>query len=318
VMGQALVLGGVNVSGFPANVLLVVTSPIESAGATSAWAFNADTGAKLWQFSLGTNAAFNTGTPVVDPNLGPHGALFVVTKDSSSNVNELHAIDVLAGTELTGSPMTISASADGVSFDSAQENDRTALLDVNGTIYTSFCHMTDSGTYHGWLIGYKYTTGSGFTQNGVWCDTCANSGNEGGIWSGGDGVIYDGTNIYVETGNGSIGNGDYSMSVVQLSPSNLGAVESSYLPPNAQANSNSDADLNGGGMVIMPGTGGKIFLGPTKYGAMYLLNDADLSAAAIDTYSVSGSIGHSPIAWNSGTAQYAYVWPNGSAIQQFC
>jgi len=82
VMGQALVLGGVNVSGFPANVLLVVTSPIESAGATSAWAFNADTGATLWQFSLGTNAAFNTGTPVVDPNLGPHGALFVVTKDS--------------------------------------------------------------------------------------------------------------------------------------------------------------------------------------------------------------------------------------------
>ena len=318
VMGQALVLGGVNVSGFPANVLLVVTSPIESAGATSAWAFNADTGAQLWQFSLGTNAAFNTGTPVVDPNLGPHGALFVVTKDSSSNVNELHAIDVLAGTELAGSPMTISASADGVSFDSAQENDRTALLDVNGTIYTSFCHMTDSGTYHGWLIGYKYTTGSGFTQNGVWCDTCANGGNEGGIWSGGDGVIYDGTNIYVETGNGSIGNGDYSMSVVQLSPSNLGAVESSYLPPNAQANSNSDADLNGGGMVIMPGTGGKIFLGPTKYGALYLLNDTDLSAAAIDTYSASGSIGHSPIAWNSGTAQYAYVWPNGGAIEQFC
>ena len=318
VMGQALILGGVNVSGFPANVLLVVTSPNESAGATSAWAFNADTGAQLWQFSLGTNAAFNTATPVVDPNLGPHGALFVVTKNSSTNVNELHAIDVLAGTELTGSPMTISASADGVSFDSAQENDRTALLDLNGTIYTSFCHMTDSGTYHGWLIGYKYTTGSGFTQNGVWCDTCANGGNEGGIWQGGDGVIYDGTSIFVATGNGTIGSGNYGMSIVQLSPSNLGTVESSYLPPNAQSNSNSDLDLNGGGMVIMPGTGGKIFIGPTKYGAMYLVNDADLSAAAIDTYSTNGAIGHSPIAWNSGTAQYAYVWPSGSAIQQYC
>jgi hypothetical protein len=67
VMGQALVLGGVNVSGFPANILLVVTSPMESAGATSAWAFNADTGAKIWQFSLGTNAAFNTGTPWCGP-----------------------------------------------------------------------------------------------------------------------------------------------------------------------------------------------------------------------------------------------------------
>jgi hypothetical protein len=316
VMGQALVLGGVNVSGFPTNVLLVTTA--NGGGAMSAWAFNADTGAKLWQLSLGTSASFSTAAPVVDPSLGPHGALFVVTKDSSTNTNELHAIDVLAGTELTGSPITIAASAGGDSFDSAQENARTALLDVNGTIYSSYCHMSDSGTYHGWLIGYKYTTGSGFSQNGVWCDTCANGGNQGGIWQGGDGVIYDGTSIFVATGNGTIGSGDYGMSIVQLSPSDLGTVVSSYLPPNAQANSNGDADLNGGGMVIMPGTGGKIFIGPTKYGAMYLVNDADLSAAAINTYSANSTIGISPIAWNSGSAQYAYVWPQGSAIQQFC
>jgi hypothetical protein len=317
VMGQALVLGGLSVTGYPTNVLLVSTSSPEGAGVTSAWAFNADTGAKLWQLSLGTNASFTTSTPVVDPTLGPHGALFVVTKSSSSNTNELHAIDVLAGTELTGSPVTISASAGGDSFDSAQENARTALLDINGTIYTSYCHMTDSGTYHGWLIAYKYTTGSGFSQNGVWCDTCS-GGNQGGIWQGGDGVIYDGTSIFVATGNGTIGGGNYGMSIVQLSPSNLGTVESSYLPPNAQGNSNGDADLNGGGMVIMPGTGGKIFIGPTKYGALYLVNDADLGAAAINTYSTNGTVGHSPIAWNSGSAQYAYVWPSGTAIQQYC
>jgi hypothetical protein len=312
VMGQALVLGGTP------NMLFVTTSPNHNAGATSAWAFNADTGAKLWQLSLGTNAAFNTAAPVLDPTLGPNGALFVVTKSSGGNVNELHAIDVLHGTELPGSPMTISATADGVGFDSAQENDRAALLDVNGTIYTSFCHMTDSGTYHGWLIGYKYTTGSGFTQNGVWCDTCAGGGNEGGIWGGGDGIAYDGTHIYVETGNGSIGGGNFGMSIVQLSPSALGTVESSYLPPDAAGHSGADQDLNGGGMVIMPGTGGKIFIGPTKYGAMYLVNDADLGAAAIDTYSAGAAIGHSPIAWNSGTAQYAYIWASGDPLQQYC
>jgi hypothetical protein len=71
-------------------------------------------------------------------------------------------------------------------------------------------------------------------------------------------------------------------------------------------------------MVIMPGTGGKIFIGPTKYGAEYLVNDADLSAAAIETYSTNGSRGHSPIAWNSGTAQYAYTWASGSALEQYC
>jgi hypothetical protein len=51
---------------------------------------------------------------------------------------------------------------------------------------------------------------------------------------------------------------------------------------------------------------------------MYLVNDADLGAAAIDTYSANSTVGHSPIAWNSGSAQYAYVWPSGSTIQQFC
>jgi hypothetical protein len=316
-MGQALILGGVNVSGFPTNIVYVTTSPNHSAGATSAWAFNADTGAQLWHLSLGTNASFNTAAPVLDPNLGPHGALFVVTKSSSSNTNELHAIDALAGTELPGSPVTISASAGGDSFNSAQENARSALLDINGTVYTAFCHMTDSGTYHGWLIAYKYTTGSGFSPNGVWCDTCS-GGNQGGIWQGGDGIIYDGTHIYVSTGNGSIGGGNFGMSVVQLSPSALGTVESSYLPPDAAGHSGSDQDLNGGGIVLMPGTGGKLFIGPTKYGSMYLIDGANLPAAAIDTYSASSAVGHSPIAWNSGSAQYAYIWASGGAVQQFC
>src|SRR5579859_7751829 len=90
-MGQALILGGVNVSGFPTNILLTVTSPNHNTGATTAWAFNADTGAQIWQLGLGTNAAFNTATPVLDPNLGPHGALFVITKDSATNTNKLHA-----------------------------------------------------------------------------------------------------------------------------------------------------------------------------------------------------------------------------------
>jgi hypothetical protein len=315
--GQALILGGVSVAGAPQNILLATTSPIEASGATSAWAFNADTGVKLWQLSLGTSAPFSTSTPVVDPNLGPHGALFVVIKDSATNTNKLHAIDVIAGTELTGSPITISASAGGQGFNSAQENSRTALLELNGTIYTSFCHMTDSGTYHGWLIGYKYTNGSGFSQNGVWCDTCS-AGNLGGIWQGGDGPIFDGTSIFVATGNGSIGGGNFGMSVVKLNPSNLGTVEDSFLPPNAQNNSNSDLDLNGGGMVLIPGTGGKLFQGPSKYGSLYLLDSTNLAKGALQSFSANSTVGHSPIAWNSGTAQYAYVWPHGSTVQQYC
>jgi hypothetical protein len=317
--GQALILGGLNVPGKPQNILLATTSPIESSGPTSAYAFDADTGGTVWHLSLGTSAPFSTAAAVVDPNLGPHGALFVVIKDSTTNTNKLHAIDAIAGTELAGSPVTITATAGGHTFNSPQENARSGLLDVNGTIYTSFCHMTDSGTYHGWLIGYKYTNGVGFSQNGVWCDTCSGTGaNLGGLWSGGDGPIFDGTSIFTATGNGSIGNGNFGMSVVKLNPSNLGTVEDSFLPPNAVNNSNADLDLNGGGMVLMPGTGGKFFQGPSKYGSLYLLDSTNLAKGALQTFSANAAIGFSPTAWDSGTAQFAYVWPSGSTLHQYC
>src|SRR5260370_29763909 len=100
--------------------------------------------------------------------------------------------------------------------------------------------MPDSGTYDGWLIGYKYTNGSGFSQNSVWCDTCANGGNQGGLWGGGDRTVYDGTNIYVETGNGSIWGGSFGMGILQISPSPPGALPPSFLPPNSRHHSNTD------------------------------------------------------------------------------
>ncbi|MGA8367563.1 MAG: hypothetical protein ACLQMT_08445 [Candidatus Acidiferrales bacterium] len=313
VMGQALVLGGLNIPGEPENILLAATSP-NGGGASSAWAFNADTGATLWQLSLGTTVSSATATPVVDPAAGPHGALFVLSDTTS---NQLHAIDAIAGTELPGSPVTISATVGGDAFNSAQQNDRAALLELNGVVYAAFSHNSDSGTYHGWVIGYHYT-GSGFTQTGAFCDTCAAGGNEGGIWQGGDGLVSDGTSVFAATGNGSIGSGDYSMSVVKLNPSSLGTVADSFLPPNAQNNSNADADLNGGGMALMPGTGGKFFQGPSKYGSLYLLDSTNLAGGALQTFSTGSAIGYSPVAWNSGSAQYAYIWAGSSALEQFC
>jgi hypothetical protein len=314
VKGQALIVSGV--PGGPKNLLVVATSSNHATSSMSAYGFDADIGgAPIWHTALGTSAPFSTAAPVVDPSVGPHGAVFVATKDSGGS-NKLHALDLLNGAELAGSPVTIGASAGGATFNSGQHNPRTGLTEVNGTIYVAYCHMTDSGAYHGWLIGYKYT-GSGFAQNGVWCDTCA-GGNAGGIWGGGDGNIFDGTSIFAETGNGSMGGGNFGMSVVKLNPSNIGTVEASFVPAGAAAHSASDQDLNGGGMVLMPGTGGKIFLGPTKYGSLYLIDSTNLGRGALGTFGAGNAVGHSPVAFDSGTAQYAYVWGSGNPVEQFC
>jgi chitodextrinase len=108
------------------------------------------------------------------------------------------------------------------------------------------------------------------------------------------------------------------MSVVKLNPSSLGTVADSFLPPNAVNNSNADADLNGGGMALMPGTGGKLFQGPSKYGSLYLLDSTNLAGGALQTFSDGSAVGYSPAAWNSGSAQYAYIWAGGNALDQFC
>src|SRR5260370_5780288 len=203
VYGMPLILGGVNISGRPTNILIVRAAPTGASGSRTASleGFDAYTGTQLWRFSLGTSPGHTTASPVIDPTVGTNGAVYVLSYVNS--LSQLHAIDPVTGTELAGSPVTIAASAGGVSFDnSSQHNSRPALLLFNGIIYTAFSHSTDTGTYHGWLIGYKYTAGSGFTLSGAFCATP--SGNEGGIWQGGGGAIADSSKIYTATAKGRL------------------------------------------------------------------------------------------------------------------
>ena len=54
VHAMPLILGGLNIPGEPTNILLVKTGATGgSAGTASLWAFNADTGTKLWQLGFG-------------------------------------------------------------------------------------------------------------------------------------------------------------------------------------------------------------------------------------------------------------------------
>jgi Malectin domain/PQQ-like domain len=318
-----LILGGLNVPGEPTNILLVQTERRGTSGSdsTSLWAFNADTGTVLWQKSLGTTPGHTNASPVIDPTMGTDGAIYLVTYNNS--LSQLHAIDPITGTELAGSPVTYAASAGGVSFNnSSQQNTRTALLLFKGVIYTGFAHSTDSGTYHGWVIGYKYTAGSGFTLSGAFCDTP--SGNAGGIWQGGGGLIADSSSVYTATANGSFsantGGSNYSMSVLRLTPPTL-SVADWFAPSDEATMSNADQDLNGGGMTMIPGTT-DIFLGPTKAGLMFLVNTTNLGhfqvSGPIQRFSGFGTaVGYNPISWNSGSGIFAYVWPSGDAINEF-
>src|SRR5207245_9177496 len=180
------------------NILYVATEH------DSVFAFDADTGAVLWQVSLlGQGEATSgrrdcdqvvpeigiTATPVIDRTSGPNGAVYVVamSKNASGNYSQrLHALDAVTGTELFGGPKEIKASFPGtgdnssggrVIFDPKQYKERPGLLLLNGVVYTTWSSHCDIRPYTGWIIGYNKST---LAQAAVLNVTP--NGSDGAIW----------------------------------------------------------------------------------------------------------------------------------------
>jgi hypothetical protein len=275
---QPLYLSKLSIAGASHNVVFVATEH------DSVYAFDADTGAILWQVSLlgagettGDGQGCNqvapeigiTSTPVMDRAAGAHGTIFLVamTRDASSNYHQrLHALDVTTGQELAASPTEIGASFGATTFVPGQYKERAALLLSNGTIYTSWASHCDAGAYGGWIIALRESTlaitssinlaagasGSGFASQGP------------SIWMSGGGPAADSAgNVYVLTANGQFdttfnpggfpSSGDYGNSFVKVAASGgTLAVADFFTMFNEVAESTADADLGSGGVMLLP------------------------------------------------------------------
>jgi chitodextrinase len=222
-----------------------------------------------------------TGTPVIDP---ASGTLYVAakTKEGTSYVQRLHALDITTGAEKFGGPVVIQASVPGsgqgssggqMPFNNLRENQRPALLLVNGNVYMGWASHGDQLPWHGWIIGYNATT---LQQVAAFCVSPDNYG--GGVWSSGGGLGSDSSgNIYFTTGNGDFtvntGGKDYGDSVVKLGPT--GTVVD-YFTPFDQANMESqNFDLSSAGPVLLldqPGTFPHLLIAAAKSGTIYVVN----------------------------------------------
>ena len=149
-----------------------------------------------------------TSTPVIDPT---SGTIYVVakTKEGTSYVQRLHALDITTGAEKFGGPVVLTASVPGTgvdssggkeTFNSLRENQRTGLLLSNGVIYFAFGSHGDQSPWHGWVLGYNATT---LQQVLAYNDTPNGSFGGGGIWQSGGGLATDSTgDLYFTTSNG--------------------------------------------------------------------------------------------------------------------
>jgi Legume lectin domain/Chitobiase/beta-hexosaminidase C-terminal domain/Fn3 associated len=284
------------------NVLYVATEH------DSLYAFDADTGSKLWMVSFLINGATTlspsdvgdtqdinpeigiTGTPTIDNTTN---TIYVVvnTKESGNNIYRLHAMDITTGAEKFGGPALMTASAPGtapdgngstVPFNGQWENQRPGLLLLNGFVYIGFAAHGDNGPWHGWILAYNKTT---LAQSGVWCTSPNGKGN--GIWASGSGLAADSAgSIYIATGNGDdtvttpapppSTTIDYGDSIVRVGLTNGVPVPTDYFTPWNQASlSGSDTDLGSGGVLVLPdqpGTFTHILIQSGKQGEVYVVN----------------------------------------------
>jgi len=221
---QPLYLSQVTIGGQKKNVLYVATEH-GSVYAFDADSINGTTSTFLWKTStlgsgetpsdrdsiLGCNQIGQeigiTGTPVIDRT---HNAIYVVAASqagTSTYFQRLHALDLSTGKELFGGPMNITATYPGtgdnssggnVIFDPKQYKERPGLLQINGTIYTTWSSHCDIGLYTSWVMAFSADT---LAQTSVL--NLVPNGSAGGIWMSGSAPAADSSgNIFFLVGNG--------------------------------------------------------------------------------------------------------------------
>jgi hypothetical protein len=227
-----------------------------------------------------------TGTPVIDPT---SKTLYVVamTIENGTYFQRLHALDITTGAEKFRGPVVIKASVPGtgggsvggvITFDPFVQNQRPALLLLNGVVYISWSSWADNyaSRYHGWVTGYAAST---LAQVAVFNDTP--NGRQGGIWQcgGGPSAPPGGNHIFLQTGNGTFdantGGVDYGDSFLKLSTTG-GLSVSDYFTPDDQSTLDSeDLDLGiGAGLIPPEPASGKYaeIISAGKLSTIYVIN----------------------------------------------
>ena len=331
---QPLYLSAVAIPNAGTKNVLYVATEHGSVYAFDADSVNGNTSAFLWKTAvLGSGETSSddrgcgqvtpeigvTATPVIDRTRGAHGAIYVVAMSKDANGNyfhRLHALDLTTGAELFGGPTLVQATYPGtgdnssngnVVFDAKQYKERPGLLQIGGTIYTTWSSHCDAGPYTSWVMSYDANT---LSQTSVL--NLVPNGSEGGIWMAGTAPGADASgNIYFMVGNGDFGttlnasgfpaNSNCGQCYVRLSSSAPMKLLDYFTPSNTVSESNSDTDFGSGGPLLLPdlvdanGTTRHLAVGSGKDAIIYVLdrdNMGKFKSTSDNIYQqISGQIG---------------------------
>jgi len=278
---QPLYLSQVTIGGQKKNVLYVATEH-GSIYAFDADSVNGNTSTFLWKVTTlgsGETTSDNRGCSQVSPEIGitatpvidrSRNAIYVVAMSKNASptyFQRLHALNLSTGAELCGGPTTISATYPGtganssggnVIFDPKQYKERPGLLQINGTIYTTWSSHCDISPYTSWVMAFNADT---LAQTSVL--NLVPNGSDGGIWMSGAAPAADAAgNIFFLVGNGTFdptlnaqgfpANKDCGNCFVKLSTGSGLALADYFTPLNTVSESNADQDLGSGAAILLP------------------------------------------------------------------
>ena len=349
--GQALFLSQLPIPGQGNKNVLYVATENDSVYAVDAQSITGSSATVLWKKSMlltGESPATNvpcgnivpngiTATPVIDR---ARNAIYVEAMSQNSAgttiFHRLHALNLTNGSELTGSPVTITATYPGtggnssggmVTFLPSVHHERAALLESNGAIYMAWSGLWgDCGSYSAWVMAYDAGT---LKQNSV-IDLVPNN-HGAGMWMGGGGPAADGAgNVYVISGNGfgdTPGtNSSYGNSFVRLTTSSGLKVGDYFTPFNTSSEDAGDVDFGSAAPLLLPdlkdasNVTQQLAIGAGKDHNLYVLNRSNLgqfNSTTNNVYqeiSLSGNENHSsPVFFNNAV----YICPENSPLMLF-
>ena len=338
------------------NVLYVATEH------DSVYAFDADnvsgtTATPLWHISVlqaGETPSDDRGCSQVTPEIGitstpvidrARGAIYVVSVSKNAGgtyLHRIHALSLTNGSELFGGPTAVTATFPGtgagsvggtLTFDPREYNERPGLLELNGTIYTTWGSHCDAGSYTSWMMAYNADT---LKQSSVL--NLVPNGSDGGIWMSGGAPAADAAgNIYFIIGNGTFdtvlnanslpSQGDCGNCYVKVSSSLPLTLLDFFTPLNTVMESGGDVDFGSGGPLLLPdvtdatGKTRHLAVGSGKDANIYVVDRDSMgkfNAAQDNIYQlISGQLAGGEFAkpaFFNGTVYYGAV---GDAVKAF-
>jgi len=353
---QPLYLSQVTIGGQKKNVLYIATEH-GSVYAFDADAINGTTSTVLWKTSTlggGETTSDNRGCGQVTPEIGitatpvidrSRNAIYVVAMSknaSGSYFQRIHALDLTTGLELFGGAKNIAATYPGtgdnssggnVVFDPRQYKERPGLLQINGTIYTTWSSHCDFRPYTSWVMAFSADT---LAQTSVL--NLVPNGSDGGIWMSGTAPAADASgNLFFIIGNGTFDttlnssgfpvNGDCGNCFVKLSTAGGLKLADYFTPHNTVSESNADQDFgSGGGIVLMDvqdagGTTRHLSVGAGKDSLIYVVDRDSLgkfNASTDQIYQeISGQLGGAVFSMPAFFNNTIYYGAVGDALKAF-